>query len=550
MITSGLTYLWQYSNGFRLRILVAIILSCIGVMFSLLFVETTKQLLDDISNEIVFSFASAILYLIGFKGGQIICEQSEIYLRSNNRVRLENCLEYNLFCKLTNSSVYSATNLHSGDSIYRLSSDVGIVAEGVSYTLPMLFYSVVQLLATWVYLMTMQPGLTVLLVLIGPTIIFATYYYTRILSPVSKTVRKHGSEVNQYLQEHIQHKELIAILEQHKFVQESAKTIQNRFITSLLKKIKITVGADSITEVGFAISYLSIFIWGIYSIPNGLMTYGTFVVFLQLVGQLQRPVFLFKDQYPSFISALASTERIQEIFNLYDDQSKSKKILKGELGVCLENVSFTYPNNHKQVLEQFSWDFKPCSITAIMGETGVGKSTLVKLLLGLMTPDNGSIKIYSTEQDENELVSRNTRCNFIYVPQGNNIISGSIRYNLQLGNPNASEEEMRHALWVAAGEFVYNQLPEGLDTIIGERGFSLSEGQSQRISIARGLLKSGSIIILDEPTSSLDKETEKTFFERLFITCKGKTIIIITHRDNDTSYFHNILTLKPIRNNK
>lgn len=549
MMVSGLTCLWQYSKEFRLRILITIILSCIGVMFSLIFVETTKRLLDDISNGIFFSLVSAIFYLIGFKGGQIICEQSEIYLRSSNRVRLENQLEYNLFCKLTNSAVYSNTNLHSGDSIYRLSSDAGIVAEGVSYTLPMLIYSVVQLLATWIYLMTMQPGLTFFLVIIGPIIVFATYCYTRILSPVSKTVRKHGSEVNQYFQEHIQHKELIAILEQHDFVQESAKVIQNRFITSLLKKIKITVGADSITEVGFAISYLSIFIWGIYSIPNGLMTYGTFVVFLQLVGQLQRPVFLFKDQYPSFISALASAERIQEICNLPDDCAKSKKILKGELGVCFENVSFAY-NNHKQVLEQFNWNFKPCSITAIMGETGVGKSTLVKLLLGLIKPDNGIIKLYSTESNLNESVSNNTRCNFVYVPQGNNLISGSIRYNLQLGNPNASEEEMCHALWIAAGEFVYRQLPNGLDTIIGERGFSLSEGQSQRISIARGLLKSGSILLLDEPTSALDRETEKIFYERLFTSCKDKTIIIITHRDIDTSYFHEILTLKSLRNNK
>ena len=550
MIASDLTCLWQYSKGFRLRILTTIILSCFGVMFSLLFVETIKRLLDDISNEIVFSFVSAILYLIGFKGGQIICEQCEIFLRSSNRVRLENHLEYNLFCKLTNSPVYHTTNFHSGDSIYRLSSDAGIVAEGISYTLPMLIYSVVQLFATWIYLMTMQPGLTVLLVLIGPIIILATYYYTKILSPVSKTVRKHGSEVNQYLQEHIQHKELIAILEQHKFVQDSAKAIQNRFIGSLLKKIRITVGADSITEIGFAISYLSIFIWGIYSIPDGLMTYGTFVVFLQLVGQLQRPVFMFKDQYPSFISALASTERVQEIFNLPEDFSISKKILNGELGVCFENVSFAYPNNQTQVLEQFNWDFKPCSITAIMGETGVGKSTLVKLLLGLLYPDKGTIKIYSTENDRTESVSNDTRCNFIYVPQGNNLLSGSIRYNLQLGNPNASDEEMRHALWVAAGDFVYTQLPEGLDTVIGERGFSLSEGQSQRISIARGLLKSGSVLILDEPTSALDKETEKTFYNRLFTSCKGKTIIIITHRDNETSYFNDILTLKPIRNNK
>lgn len=546
----GITSLWKYSRGFRLRIFITIILSCLGVLFSLLFVETTKQLLDNISSGIVLTFASAVLFLIGFKFFQLLCEQGEIYLRNTNRVKLENELEYQLFCILTESSVYTDKNLHSGDSIYRLSSDVGIVAEGISYTIPTLIYSCVQLLATWIYLMSMQPGLTIFLGMIGPLIVVATYYYTRILTPISKDVRKNGSEVNQYFQEHIQHRELISILEQHQFVQLRAKNIQNRFLASLLKKIKITVGADSITEIGFALSYLSILIWGIYSIPRGYMTYGVFVVFLQLVGQLQRPVFLFKDQYPSFIAALASTERIQEISNLSKDCATSSLLMGDNLGIRLENVSYKYPNSNKCVFNDFSWEFRPGSVTAIMGETGVGKSTLVKLLLGLLNPNSGKIKIYKNDNTTPELVSNKTRCNFIYVPQGNNLISGSIRYNLQLGKPEASDEEMIRALWISAAEFVYSQLPEGLDTVIGEFGFSLSEGQAQRISIARSLLKSGPILIFDEPTSALDCETEQIFYERLSSSCIGKTIIVITHRNNTSCYFQNVLTLEPIRNNK
>lgn len=263
-----LNSLWQYSKGFRLRIFITIILSCLGVLFSLLFVETTKHLLDNISNGIELSFVSSMLFLVGTKVFQLICEQSEIYLRSTNRVKLENELEYHLFCDLIESRVYSDNNIHSGDSIYRLSSDVGIVAEGISYTIPTLIYSFVQLLATGIYLMTMQPELTILLALIAPTVIVITYYYTRVLSPVSKDVRRKGSEVNQYFQEHIQHKELISILGQQKYVQSQAKNIQNKFLTVLLKRIRITIGADSITEIGLALSYLSIFIWGIYAIPR------------------------------------------------------------------------------------------------------------------------------------------------------------------------------------------------------------------------------------------------------------------------------------------
>lgn len=545
-----LNSLWQYSKGFRLRIFITIILSCLGVLFSLLFVETTKHLLDNISNGIELSFVSSMLFLVGTKVFQLICEQSEIYLRSTNRVKLENELEYHLFCNLIESRVYSDNNIHSGDSIYRLSSDVGIVAEGISYTIPTLIYSFVQLLATGIYLMTMQPELTILLALIAPTVIVITYYYTRVLSPVSKDVRRKGSEVNQYFQEHIQHKELISILGQQQYVQSQAKNIQNKFLTVLLKQIKITIGADSITEIGLALSYLSIFIWGIYSIPRGNMTYGIFVVFLQLVGQLQRPIFLLKDQYPSFISALASTERIQEIINLPNDYTTDNLLVGDDLGLRFENVYFEYPNNHKQILTNFSWDFKPGTVTAVMGETGVGKSTLIKLIFAFLNPNQGRISIYKNNNAEDVLVSNKTRCNFIYVPQGNNLISGSIRYNLQLGNPVATDEEMKKALWVSAAEFVYSQFPDGLDTVIGERGFSISEGQAQRISVARGLLKPGAILILDEPTSALDYDTEQILYTRLISYCVRKTVIIITHRQTNNSYFQNILTLKPLYRNK
>ena len=170
-----------------------------------------------------------------------------------------------------------------------LSSDVGIVAESMIYTFPILVYSVIQLIATWGYLMTMQPILTIFIGLISPIIIFAGYYYTRLLVPISRNVRLEGSRVNKYIQEHLQHHELISIMQQNKYVQTQVAKLQDSFFKVLKSKIRLTIGTDSLTEIGFALSYLTVFIWGINGLSNKTISYGDFLVFIQLVGQLQRP---------------------------------------------------------------------------------------------------------------------------------------------------------------------------------------------------------------------------------------------------------------------
>lgn len=267
-------------------------------------------------------------------------------------------------------------------------------------------------------------------------------------------------------------------------------------------------------------------------------------MFVQLVGQLQRPVFIFKEQYPSWIASFASIERLMEITSLpQEEQSDEKQLNIESPGLRFSNVFFKYPQNKSWVLKDFTYDFKPGTITAILGETGAGKSTLIKMALAILTPQKGDITIYSDKEHKEYKISSCTRCNCIYVPQGNSIISGTIKYNLLLGNTNASEEQMKEALYLSSAEFVLNDFPAGLDTIVGERGVGLSEGQAQRIAIARALLKKGGLLLLDEPTSALDTETEKRFLEKLVKNSINKTVIIITHKQEICDYVSNTVVI-------
>lgn len=543
-MTSSIKWLWHYSIGFRTKLVIIILLNIGVVAFSLVFVESTKVFINNaVKGEGIIIIM--IVGLIGLKIVQLICEQGEIYLRTLTRTELETNLELKMFCSLSDSKIQAEQQFHSGDEIYRLSSDVGIVAESIAFTFPILIYSIIQLVATWIYLMTMQPILTIIIGLVAPIVIFAGYYYTRLLIPVSRKVRCEGSKVNEYIQEHLQHHEFISAMEQNKYVQTQVEKLQNTFLKALKSKIRLTIGADSLSEVGFAASYLAVLIWGIYGISNNTISYGELLVFIQLVGQLQRPIFIFKDQYPTWIASFASVERLMEITSLPKEEKYNAKLLiQGPPGIRFSNVAFRYSENKRWIFKDFNYDFKPGTITAILGETGVGKSTLIKMALAIFSPQQGNIEIYSNQESQYSLkVSLHTRCNCVYVPQGNSIISGTIRYNLLLGNLTASETQMKEALYLASAEFVFDDFPDALDTVIGERGLGISEGQAQRIAIARGILRNGGLLLLDEPTSALDSETERLFLERLIKSSVNKTIIIITHKKEICNYVSNMVTI-------
>ena len=266
--------------------------------------------------------------------------------------------------------------------------------------------------------------------------------------------------------------------------------------------------------------------------------------FLQLVNKIQNPARNLSKLAPQFVSVFTAAERLMIFEDIPLEESGDPVELEGTCGVSLHNISYAYSDApDSPIIENLTFDFKPGTCTAIVGETGAGKTTLLRMILALIHPDSGSIYIYNNV--EKVVVSPLTRCNIIYVPQGNTMLSGSIRDNLLLGNVDATDEQMYKALDDACADFV-RELPDGLDTVMTEHGGGLSEGQAQRICIARALLRKSSLMILDEATSALDPETEQKLLENL-LAGNTRTVIFITHRPAVLEYCDAALNLERLR---
>lgn len=534
-------WLYDISHGYKKIIIIPILLNLFAVLLSLFFVDITQKLLEGNVSKV----GGLILILVITKILQLAFEQTEIYIRELSSAKMENALSLRIFSSLFDSKISDEKTLHSGDEMYRLTSDVFAVVQSVTYVIPIMIYAFVQLFLTCCYLMTIEPVLTIILAVIMPFAILVGRYYTKKMIPISRKVRICNSKVNVFMQEHLQHHELINTLRKNDFIKEQLKKLQYNLFHKQKSQITLDIVAESFVDIGFAFGFIVIFIWGVFGIKNDTFSYSQLIAFMQLTGQIQRPFVLFKAQYPAFVSSFASIERLIEVENLPKEETGDPLFLYDSVGIRFENMSFRYSEDSRWIHKDFSYNFTQGSTTTIIGETGSGKSTLLRLILSINYPTKGSVILYD---DKNEYkASPLTRGNCIYVPQGNSIISGSIRYNLLLGNLNASEEDMINALYNAAAEFVINDFPNGLDTIVGEEGHGISEGQAQRIAIARSFLCPGQVILMDEPTSALDNETEKLFLERVTSTMLGKTIIIITHKQEIKKYVSDIVTINYLR---
>ena len=520
--------LWKTSQKVRAPILGGALIGIGHVGVSLFFIYVCKHLIDIVTGHSENELAVYIGWMFFCVVLQLLFSVWRSRLSSRTEIRLRNKLQKRLFTHLLGIRWDGRDRFHTGDLLNRLEEDVSTVTDALCRTVPAVVVTSVQLIGALFILADLDVRLAGTLLCIMPVALLFSKSYVRKMRALSREIRTTDSREQSHLQEHLQHHILIRTLEYAAQAVNQLDILQDTLRQQINHRTDFSLFSRSMVQIGFAAGYAVAFLWGIFGLRDGTVTFGMMTAFLQLVAQIQRPMVDLSRQIPSFIRVFTSTERLAELADLPLEEHGEAVHLDGNLGIRFEEVSFHYPEGKQDVLEHFTHDFKPGSQTAIVGETGTGKSTLLRLILALVRPDSGSISLYNTA--EKITVSPLTRYNLSYVPQGNTLVCGTIRDNLRMGKPDATEEEMRTALYAAVAEFVYT-LPEGLDTPCGEQGIGLSEGQAQRIAIARGLLRPGNILLLDEPSSSLDSETEKKLLERLSQQLQGKTLMLITHRE-------------------
>ena len=534
-------WFWRSSRGLRLQAVLNAFIGIVSVVLDFAFIYATKWTIDIATNRAEGSLRMAAYALVAIMLSKITLGFARKWVSALLGVRSQNILQQRIFAHLLQSEWNGQEDRHSGDTLNRLERDVRDITSCITETFPSLLEVSFRLVGAFFYLFYMDARLAVLIVCIVPCFLVLSKVYVRKMRAITRDIRTTESKVQSILQESIQHRPILKTLERTGTMIEKLMSTQSLLRSHVRHRAVFSSFSSTLLSIGFGTGYLVTFLWGVNSLQAGTITYGMMISFIQLVGQIQGP---FRDMtrfVPILISTLTASESLMELQDVPLEDDSNPITFKNGAGVRLSDVSFQYRDNGRLILSHFSCDFPKGSTTAILGETGAGKTTLIRLILALLKPSEGMIEMY--DGTETVKISPRTRNNLVYVPQGNTLFSGTIRENLLLGNPDATEEDMREALETACAGFVMNR-PDGLDAICGELGAGLSEGQAQRIAIARALLRKGSVLLLDEATSALDMHTEQELLKNLSSREAGQTIICVTHRPAVIEYCTQVIEMK------
>ncbi len=526
-------WIWNNTLGIRWNTAVRIVAGTAQVGLGLMMVWLCRRFIDEtIRTGSAHDVTVMAIWLILTVVGGVLLRQVYYLLTTTAGIHQTNTLRLKMFSSLFRRQLYEEKQIHSGDISSRLTKDIEVVSETTTDTLPQMCITAIQLIGAFLLLRYFDRWLAWALLIMTPmAIIMAKFIGTR-LRKMTLDIRQDESRIQMQVQEGMENNAVLRAMGSEEWMTGRLDSMQQKLKGNMMRRARFTIMIRIILGCAFGLGYLLAFVWGGLQLRNGAITFGIMTSFLQLVGQIQHPVMQLLNLVPQVIHSTASIDRLDELETLETgpDASTLHPTLSG---IRFDNVNFSYAGGDRQILSAFTHDFRPGTKTALMGETGIGKTTLFRLMLGFIGPQSGSISLYGTDGSTMP-VGAQTRPDFVFVPQGNTLMSGSIRFNMQVANPDASDNQIKETLHTACADFVM-ELPDGLDTQLGERGSGLSEGQAQRIAIARGLLRPGSILLLDEISSSLDPETESELYRRLFQAHPGKTMIFITHRQAVTA---------------
>ena len=535
-------WLWRAWRGNQLQAVLNASLGLLSVVVSLAQVWAIQHAIDVASHTAEGSLYWAVAYMGLLILANFAISISSIWVRNILGIRAQNRMQQRMLDRILRSEWRGKERMHSGDVINRLEGDVGNVVSFLTETLPGALSTLAMFIGAFVYLFSMDKWLAVIIIVMLPLFLAVSKIYVNQMRHFTRQVRDSDSKVQSVLQETVQNRMLIKTLESDTMMVDRLENTQSELRQNVVKRTMFSVFSNLILNFGFALGYLVAFLWSALRMSAGTLTFGGMTAFLQLVNRIQGPARGLTKLVPAFVSVFTAAERLMELEEDPMEEQGEPIELEGPCGVQLEAVSYEYEPTDGKVIDNLSFDFYPGSCTAILGETGAGKTTLVRLILALLRPQSGEVSIYNEKMKKT--LSPRMRCNFVYVPQGNTLMSGTIRENLRLGKLNATDEEMKEVLMQACAGFVFD-LPKGLDTSCAESGGGLSEGQAQRIAIARALLRNRCIMLFDEATSALDPDTERQLLQNI-LQKRDKTIIFITHRPAVVDYCDQTLKIEKL----
>lgn len=537
-----LRWLWGSWHGNRLQATLNALIGLASVVVSLAQVWAVQRAIDVAAGATVGSLyrAVAVMALLTLAGFAL--NIAGVWVRNILGIRAQNRMQQYMLDRILRSQWRGKEAMHSGDVLNRLEVDVANVVNFLTEVLPNTLSVLALFVGAFGYLFVMDATLALITVGILPVFILLSKVYVGRMRRLNRDVRSQDSNVQSVLQETIQNRMLIKTLEGEGPMVGRLESTQGELRHRVVRRTMFSVFSNLVLNFGFAAGYLVAFLWAAVRLADHTLTFGGMTAFLQLVNRIQSPARSLTRLVPAFVSVLTAAERLMELEDSPLDEQGAPIEMGSPCGIRLKHISYCYDDVEGEVIKDLSFDFKPCSCTAVLGETGAGKTTLVRMILALVAPRQGKVEIYNGSKSR--VVGPRMRCNFVYVPQGNTLMSGTIRDNLRLGKLDATEEEMREALHRSCADFVM-ELSQGLDTVCSESGGGLSEGQAQRIAIARALLRNRSIMLFDEATSALDPDTERQLLQNV-LASHDKTVIFITHRPAVVDYCDQTLNIEKI----
>lgn len=525
-------WMFTYIRRYRAVVFIHILIGILGTVMSLLSSVAMKQLIDVVTGFETGGIWAAAAYMAGLLIGSVLMQGAASRIAAIINIRVQNGIQAEVYDRMLRTDWESVEKFRSGDLLNRLNGDVSSVAGGVTSFLPSFVSGTVQFIGSFIIILCYDPIMALIALIGAPLSVICSRALVRRMREYNKRMKSISSEVMSFHDDSFRNLTSIKAFGVMDVFRDRMLSMQEKYRGAFLDYNRFSVTASIVMSlVGLLIS-AGCFGWGVYRLWTNAISYGTMTMFLQLTNMLRTAFTAIIGLVPTAISITTSAGRLMAVVELDEEPGARENAIEnpGDCTVTLNDVSFAYQDGER-VLEHVSFSAGPGEIVGLTGPSGEGKTTMIRLMLGLIHPKEGSAILTDGDGVEHT-VSAATRSAFSYVPQGNTIFAGTIADNLRMVCPEATDAELIAALKTACAWDFVEKLPDGIYSSTGELGHGLSEGQAQRIAVARALLRRAPILLLDEATSALDEDTERRMLRNLMESGAVRTCILITHRPN------------------